>query len=63
MPLSRHSVGTYPETSSLATCEGTFGHSHPSSLSHGGHSGIKSGISVHELISALKKKNAQAGSE
>ena len=28
MPLSRHSVGTYPETSSHATCQGTFSHSH-----------------------------------
>ena len=28
MPMSRHSVGTYPETSSHATCQGTFSHSH-----------------------------------
>ena len=34
MPLSRHSVGTYPETSSHATCQGTFGHSRLSPLSH-----------------------------
>ena len=27
MLLSRHCVGTYPETSSHATCQGTFGHS------------------------------------
>ena len=27
MPLSGHGVGTYPETSSHATCQGTFGHS------------------------------------
>ena len=27
MPLSRHSVGTYQETSSHATCQGTLGHS------------------------------------
>ena len=27
MPLSRHSVGTYPETSSHATCQGIFGYS------------------------------------
>ena len=33
MPLSKHSVGTYPETSSHATCRGTFGHSRLSSLS------------------------------
>ena len=36
MPLSRHSVGTYPETSSHATCQGTLGRSHLSSLSHCG---------------------------
>ena len=36
MPLSRHSVGTYPETSSHATCQGTFGFSRLSSLSHCG---------------------------
>ena len=36
MPLSRHSVGTYLEMSSHATCQGTFGDSHLSSLSHYG---------------------------
>ena len=36
MPLSRHSVGAYPETKSHATCQGTFGHSRLSSLSHCG---------------------------
>ena len=36
MPLSRHSVETYPETSSHATCQGTFGHSRLSSLCHCG---------------------------
>ena len=34
MPLSRHSVRTYPETSSHATCQGIFGHSRLSSLGH-----------------------------
>ena len=34
MPLSRHSVGIYPETSSHVTCQGTVGHSRLSSLSH-----------------------------
>ena len=34
MPLSRHSAGTYPDTSPHATCQGTFGHSRLSSLSH-----------------------------
>ena len=33
MPLSRHSVGTYQETSSHATRQGTFGHSRLSSVS------------------------------
>ena len=36
MPLSRHSVGTYQETSSHATRQGTLGHSRLSSLSHFG---------------------------
>ena len=36
MPQSGHSVGTYPETSSHATCWGTFGHSRLSLLSHCG---------------------------
>ena len=31
-----HSGGTYPETSSHAACQGTFGHSRLSSLSHCG---------------------------
>ena len=36
MPLCRHSVGTYQKMSSHATCRGTLGHSHLSSLSHCG---------------------------
>ena len=36
MPLSRHSVGTYPEMNSHTTCQGTFGHSRLSSLSYCG---------------------------
>ena len=36
MPLSRHSVGTDPETSSHAICLETFGHSRLSSLNHCG---------------------------
>ena len=36
MPLSGHNVGTYPETSSHATCQETFGHGCLSSLSHCG---------------------------
>ena len=34
MPRSRHSVGTYQVTSLHATCQGTLGHRHLSSLSH-----------------------------
>ena len=36
MPLSSHSVGSYQETSSHATRQGTLSHSRPSSLSHCG---------------------------
>ena len=36
MPLCRHNVGTYPETSSFATRQGALGHSRLSSLSHCG---------------------------
>ena len=36
IPLSRYSLVTYPEMSSHATCQGTFSHSHLSSLSHCG---------------------------
>ena len=36
MPLCRHSVGTYQQMSSHATCQGTFGHSRLSLLSHCG---------------------------
>ena len=53
MPLSRHSVGTSPETRSHATCRGIFGHSRLSPLNHCTHSGLKSGISVRQLISTL----------
>ena len=36
MPLSGHSEGTYPETSSHEARQGTLGHGHLSSLSHYG---------------------------
>ena len=39
MLLSRHSVGTYPETTSHTTCQGTFGHSRHSRLSSLSHRG------------------------
>ena len=49
MPLSRHIVETYPETSSHATSQGTLGKSRLSSLSHRGLI-LKSGITVLEFI-------------
>ena len=57
MPLSRHSVGTYPETSSHATCQGTFGQLSQLAEPLWTDPCIKSGISVCELTSTLKKKN------
>ena len=66
MPLSRHSVGTYQETTSHATRQGTLGHFRLSSLSHLlTDSDLKSGISVSELIYVLKyiNKNAEAENE
>ena len=65
MPLSRHSVGTYPETSSHSTCQGTFGHSRLNSLIH-------CGLILHEEWNKFaranfqfkkKKKKAKAGNE
>ena len=56
MPLSRQSVGTYQETSSHATRQGALGHNRLSSLSQWTDPGLKSGISVLELISTSKKK-------
>ena len=52
MPLSGHRVGTYPEMSSHATCQGTSGHSRLSLPWTD--PGIKSGISVRELLSTKK---------
>ena len=56
MPLSRHSAETYPETSSHATCQETFGHGRLSPLSH-------CGLileCVFELISTLVKKKKKS---
>ena len=62
MPLSRHSVGTYPETSSHATCQGTFGHSRLDSARWA--TVDWSWHSEHDLIStSRKKKRVQAGNE
>ena len=51
MPLSRHSVGTYRETSSQATHRGTLTHSSQLAEPLWTDPGLKSGISVRELIS------------
>ena len=56
MLLSRHSVGTYPETSSHATCQETFGHSRLSSQSHCGLILSKRVELVCASLSRLKKK-------
>ena len=65
MLVSRHSVETYPETSSHAACQGTFGQFSQLAELLWTDSGTKSGISVRELISTSKKKkkNAWAGYE
>ena len=59
MLLSRHSVGTYQETSSHTSCQGTLGHSHLSSLSH---CGLIRALRVEWVClikSPLKKHNKQ----
>ena len=66
MPPARRSVGTLRETSSHGTPQGTLGHSRLSSLEPlWTDRGLKSGISVRELISTLKKKKKKksAGGE
>ena len=60
MPLSRHSVGAYPETSSHATCQGTFDLSRLSEPLWTD-PGIESGISVLELIATSKKNKRRRG--
>ena len=60
MPLSRHSVEPYQETSSHAICHGTFDHSCLSSLCHCGLIlAYKSGFSVRQLMSTLKKEETK----
>ena len=51
MPLTRHSVGTYQETSSHATRQEILGQSSQLAEPLWTDSGLKSGISVRELIS------------
>ena len=62
MLLCRHSVGTYQETSSHATCQGTLSHSRLSSLSHSGLILAKEwNLCVQANLHLKKKKKAQAG--
>ena len=64
MPLSRQSVGTYQATSPHATRQRILGHSRLTVVAEPlwTDSGIKSGISVPDLIPTFKKK-LQAGDE
>ena len=55
MPLFRHSEGTYQETSSHTTRQGTLGQSSQVADPLWTDPGVKSGISVCELISTKKK--------
>ena len=63
MPQSRHSVGTYPETGSHATCQGTFGQSSQLAEPLWCDPGLNSGISVHELMSTSKIKKTKKRKE
>ena len=56
MPLSRHNVGTYQETSPYATRQGTLGQSSQLAELLWTDPGLKSGISVRKLIATKKKK-------
>ena len=58
MPLSRHSVGTYQKKSSHTSHQGTLSQSSQLAEPLWTDPGQKSGISVCELISTLKKKSA-----
>ena len=64
MPLSRHSVGTYPETE---LSRNLLGNIRPQSSRRAeplwSDLGIMSAIHVRELISTFEKKKAQAGNE
>ena len=59
MLLSRHSAGTYQETSSHVTRQGTLGQSSQLAEPLWTDPGLKGGISVHKLISILNKTNKQ----
>ena len=60
MPLSRHNVGTYKETGSHATRQGTLSHSRLSSPNHCRLILVERvQLSVRELISTKKKKKGR----
>ena len=61
MLLSRHSVGTYQETSSHASHQGTHSHSHLNSLSHCGLILVKRVELVCASLSPLFKKKRRQG--
>ena len=56
MPLCRHSVGSYPERSSHATCQGTSGQSSQLAEPLWTDPGPESEISARELMSTSKTK-------
>ena len=56
MPLSRHSVGTYPEMSLHATCQGTLDQSSQLTESLWTDPSLKGGISVHTTLHCKNKK-------
>ena len=57
MLLSGHSVGTCLEMSSHTTCQGTLGQLSQLAEPLWTDSDLKSGISVHELISTIQQYN------
>ena len=63
MQLSKHGMGTYQATSSHETGQGTLSQSSQLAEPLWADPGLRSGISVRELISTLKKKKPQAGNE
>ena len=64
MPLSGHSVGNYPETSSYKTCQETFSHSQTQLAEPlWTDPDIKSRITVCKLTSTQKKTEKSASGE
>ena len=57
MPLSRHSAGTYPERAHTQLVGNIRPQSFHLAEPLGTDPGLKSGISIRELISTLEQKN------